>query len=70
MSTYDTMMEHAEERQARNELSRARLRLALRCLSGAAEADPTLFEGDAWRRALSDVASILGQKAEIQGVAK
>lgn len=65
--TYTKTIERASGKCGLCAISKARLRLALRCLSGAAEAMPRLFQSDAWMTAQTNVATLLGERAELPG---
>lgn len=61
-----TGIELAIERSSRKNLTAARLRLAMTCLSGAAQADLRLNESPEWRTAMTCIAKLLNQKAEVK----
>lgn len=61
------MLSTALDAARREPVARARLRLAMQCLSGAAEAKPSIAATDEWRLAQAGIAKLLGQKAELQG---
>jgi len=46
-------------------LSQARLRLCVRILRAAAEADPQLFEEELWKRSFAHLGTLSNQRAEV-----
>jgi len=58
-------LQHALERQLRCNLRDARLRLTMRMLVSAGEADPKLHEKEPFRRAQIALANLLQEKAEL-----
>ncbi len=61
------LLRGAVDRLEGETVAQSRLRLALLSLSSAAEANPKLYQANEWRRALTDCAVLLGEKAEVQG---
>lgn len=65
MSAKNRVLEYALFRKRQAEVADARLRLCLRILSMAAEADPGLYEREDFRRGQMALASMLGETAEV-----